>query len=143
MNKSFRGKLADNSFDRIRLSTNNGLTGYQIVKFKLMPHEPGGLAGEHVVQVYSTEPETNESTVNFSNPLLLASGYASNSTSGDSQPTRQSVIFDNMKFNQDIFVSHRIRNGSGDVNYYIELEQVKLDVNEAAVATLKDMRGRE
>ena len=27
------------------------------------------------------------------------------------------------------------------MNYYIELEQVKLDLNEATVATLKDMRG--
>jgi hypothetical protein len=29
------------------------------------------------------------------------------------------------------------------MNYYLELEQVKLDLNEATVATLKDMRGRE
>jgi hypothetical protein len=29
------------------------------------------------------------------------------------------------------------------MNYYIELEKVKLDLNEATVATLKDMRGRE
>ena len=26
--KTFRGKLADGAIDRIRLSTNNGLTGY-------------------------------------------------------------------------------------------------------------------
>ena len=30
---------------------------------------------------------------------------------------------------------------AGPVNYYIELEQVKLDLSEATVATLKDMRG--
>ena len=30
--------------------------------------------------------------------------------------------------------------GSEKNNYYIELEQVKLDLNEATVATLKDMR---
>ena len=32
---------------------------------------------------------------------------------------------------------------AGGSNYYIELEQIKLDLNEATVATLKDMRGRE
>jgi hypothetical protein len=28
-------------------------------------------------------------------------------------------------------------------NYYLELEEIKLSEHEAAVATLKDMRGRE
>jgi hypothetical protein len=34
-------------------------------------------------------------------------------------------------------------NGSEDCNYYLELEQIKLDLNQSTVATLKDMRGRE
>jgi hypothetical protein len=36
MIKSFRGKLADDQIETIRLSTNDGLTGYRIVKIQLM-----------------------------------------------------------------------------------------------------------
>ena len=42
-----------------------------------------------------------------------------------------------MIFNQDIYVTNY---GSGAMNYYIELEQIKLDLNENTVATLKDIR---
>jgi len=81
-------------------------------------------------------------TVNFDNPLLLAVAYSS----GDSASVtavQETVIFDNVKFNQDIYITHVEQSGSQACNYYIELEQVKLDLNEATVATLKDMRGRE
>ena len=45
-----------------------------------------------------------------------------------------------MTFNQDIYITLRCHNAAADVNYYIELEQVKLDLNENTVATLKDIR---
>ena len=46
-----------------------------------------------------------------------------------------------MKFNQDIFVTCDTGSTSGEsCNYYIELEQIKLDLNENTVATLKDIR---
>ena len=35
MIKSFRGQLADEEQDTIRLSTKNGLTGYKINKFQI------------------------------------------------------------------------------------------------------------
>ena len=52
------------------------------------------------------------------------------------------VVFDNIVFNQDIFITLK---GSAGVstpfmNYHIELEQVKLDLNEQSVATLKNIR---
>ena len=50
-------------------------------------------------------------------------------------------IFDNMTFNQDIYVTYKDDETAGKfINYYIELEQVKLDLNENTVATLKDIR---
>ena len=52
-------------------------------------------------------------------------------------------MFDNVTFNQDIYVTHTDTNSAIPINYYIELEQRKIDLNEATVATLKDMRGRE
>jgi hypothetical protein len=44
-----------------------------------------------------------------------------------------------MTFNQDIFITLGSQSGAS-CNYYIELEQVKLDLNENTVATLKDIR---
>ena len=40
MKKTFRGQLAEDDVEKIRLSTNNGLTGYRIVKFELLPADP-------------------------------------------------------------------------------------------------------
>ena len=45
-----------------------------------------------------------------------------------------------MTFNQDIYVTHTDVLGAGACNYYIELEQFKLDLSENTVATLKDIR---
>jgi hypothetical protein len=143
MIKTFRGKLADDTFDTLRLTTKDGLTGYNIKKFELIPSDPGGSSAEHIVQVYTQEPSSNSNDIDLNNPLVVAVGYCSNATSGDASPTRQSIIIDAVTVNQDLYVSHKIQNGSGDVNYYLEMEQVKLDLNEATVATLKDMRGRE
>ena len=145
MNKTFRGRLADGSIERIRLSTNNGLTGYQVVKFQLMGHNPGDSSlgsYEHVVQVFTREPTAASGTVDFTNPTLLAAGLCFGNTSPQFNDI-SSIVFDNTKFNQDIYVTHVDEDSTRDVNYYIELKEVKLNLDEATVATLKDMRGRE
>ena len=85
---------------------------------------------------------TASATINFSNPLLIAANaYIAGNASAEIY--NQQVIFDDVKVNQDIYVTHTENDGTSSINYYIELEQVKLNLNEATVATLKDMRGRE
>jgi len=141
MKKSFRGRIADGAQQQIRLSTNNGLTGYKIIKFQLMPAEMGDGAGEHVVKVFSKEQDTIDGKVNFDDPILLAAGHIANSaTTYSNYDGFPIIIFDNMTFNQDIFITHEDSGGNAIINYYLELEQVKLSKDEAAVATLKDMR---
>ena len=147
MNKSFRGRLADGDVERIRLSTTDGLTGYQIIKFQLMGHNPGDTSlgsYEHIVQIFTNKPASASGTIDFTNPTLLAAGLCFANTSPQFND-ETSIIFDNTKFNQDIYITHVDEDSTlgRDVNYYLELEQVKLDLNEATVATLKDMRGRE
>ena len=137
--KTFRGLIEDDTQETIVLHTNDGKTGYRIVKFDLIPNEPGGLDGEHVVQIWKVSQTTNSNKIDLSDNTLLGAGYCSNDTSGDAYPTRQTILFDQEIFNQDIFVTHKIRNGSGSMNYYIELEQIKLDLNESTVATLKEV----
>ena len=145
MKKTFRGLLKDGDVQQIRLSTNNGLTGYRISKFELLSEKPGDVHNENVVQIYSTGTNSNgvERTANndidFNDPTLLAAGFYRQDASRIYMPSAN-VIFDDKTFNQDIFITNKIVDEVGNVNYLIELEQVKLSKDEATVATLKDMR---
>jgi len=138
--KSFRGKIADDGIDTILLSTNNGSQGYKIVKFDIFPDNPGTNRQESLVKIF-TIPQTGTptSTVDFSdNTLLAAAYYAFNDAVYYGQD--KVTIFDNMIFNQNIYVTHKDVVGSRDVNYYIELEQITLSLDENTAATLKDIR---
>jgi len=143
MIKSFRALLPTGDKDTIRLSTNNGMTGYRIKKFQLMPDAPGTSSYELIVKLWTNEQETVDSTIDFSNSELLAAAFLEGDNSTNQSTDFLSVIFDNVIFNQDIFITCKNENGANGANYYLELEQVRLDLSEATVATLKDMRGRE
>jgi hypothetical protein len=142
--KTFRGLIADNTSDTIVLHTNNGSIGYRIKKFELFATTPGVIDVGHIVQVF-TIPKTDTTLyddVDFSDQTLLAAAYYKDDEGGAgySDLYAQNIIFDNQTFNQDIYVTHADVKGSRGVNYYIELEQVRLDLNENTVATLKDIR---
>ena len=142
MMKTFKGKIADSVQQIIRLSTNNGLTGYRINKLQAMPELAATGDYRSVLKVFTVEPNAITNTINFDDPTLLAAVSYSQKADSRQYPDDLITVFDNMVFNQDIYITHVNANGN-DLNYYIELEQVKLDVSEATVATLKDMRGRE
>ena len=141
MIKSFRGKLADGGQTTIRLSTNQGLIGYRIIKLSIVTASPGTNNGEHVLKLYKYEQTTIDANINFEDPTLLGIALTHDYTNAYQGGWNEHIIFDNEIFNQDIFVTHKDLVNALDLNYYIELEQVKLAVDEAAVATLKDMRG--
>jgi hypothetical protein len=140
--KTFKGLMLDSSpqnVERIRLATKDGLTGYRIKKFQILP-ENFGNAIDGNIKIWATEDSaTASSTSDFSSPSLLGVACYYNGT----YETDSTVIFDNVTINQDIYLAYHEETGSASMNYYLELEQVKLDLNEATVATLKDMRGRE
>ena len=140
--KSFRGQIADNTIDTISLSTNNGSTGYRIVKFNLMQVQPGEKVGEHIVKIFSIPQSTTSGVVDFSDNTLLGAGHLKTHTSEIYADTI-TIVFDNILFNQDIYITHTDVKSTGTdepINYYIELEQVKLSLDENTVATLKDIR---
>jgi len=141
MNKTFRGQIKALEQQTIRLSTNTGLQGYRIAKLEIIPIQPGAVDGEHIVQVYTTPHDTNSlyDNVDFRDPTLLGVAFYKTDTSEVNTDTN-TVVFDNMVFNQDIYISHAELIGSLPVNYLIELEPVTLSKDEAALATLKDMR---
>ena len=146
--KTFRGTIQDGDQKRIKLSTNQGLTGYKIKKLQILPYMPGHTKNLEVAfQIFSVERTdpipTSGGTIDFDDPTLLGAAFYVSDTS-HANASSLDVIFDNVKFNQDIYVTMTDNEGADSmINYYIELEQVKLDLNEATVATLKDMRGRE
>ena len=142
--KTFRGLMADEAIDTVVLHTNDGSMGYRIVKFDLFCENTGGVTQESVVKIYKIpQTGTPTSTANFSDQTLLAVAHIGNSTATSAYAPTLSVVFDKEIFNQDIYITHREDTGSASVNYYIELEQVKLDLSENTVATLKDIRNLE
>ena len=138
--KTFRGMIADGSSDIINLHTNTGATGYRIRKFQVIPAAPGSATDvEAVMKIYKVPQTAVTATVDFSDPTLLGCAYFQDEAT-QHNPTSMDVIFDTEIFNQDIYLTYESISGGQSMNYYIELEQIKLDMNENTVATLKDIR---
>jgi len=139
MIKTFRGKLEDGEEEKIRLSTKQGKIGYRIVKFDIM----GVTENENYeasVKIFSVQQSAVTTAIDFSDHTLIAAALY-HDYSLAATPARQTIVFDKMVFNQDIFVTYAEVTGSGpDINYYLELELVSLSDNAAAVSTLRDIR---
>jgi|TARA_R110000823_G_C15912443_1_gene497864 hypothetical protein len=137
---SFRGKIPSGGIDTIPLQTNNGLIGYKMRSLRVVGSDPVVNEDEGVIKVYSVPQTTATSTVDFSDQTLLAVGIWTSRATTRSYPVNENIYFDNTTFNQDIYVSS-VESVSGNaLNYYIELEQMKLDLSQQTVATLKDIR---
>ena len=142
MIKSYRGLIADGAQDRIPLHTNDGKTGYKIVKFQILGEKPGDSSSgsyEHIIKIYTVEQDSVDGVVNFNDQTLLAAGlnFAQTSPQFDGNKV---VIFDNVVFNQDIYITHIDGDSSTPGNYHIELEQVQLTQDQALVAIVKNLR---
>ena len=137
--KSFRGKIAHDTIDTISLHTNNGSAGYKIVKFEIMPENPTTAEFENVVKIFSVLQATTSADIDFNDQTLLAAAFTEGHGSTIYLSTESSTVFDNMVVNQDIYVTNNSPQALA-ANYYIELEQMQLDLNENTVATLKDIR---
>ena len=138
MIKTFRGMIADGGQDKITLHTNDGATGYRVVKFQVLTNTPGVNSSEVIAKIYKVEQSTVTTTFDFSDQTLLGGVFFGIGSSG--WYNASTIIFDREIFNQDIYVTIKAVAGTDACNYYIELEQMKLDLNENTVATLKDIR---
>jgi len=140
---SFRGQLADGAQERISLQTKTGETGYRITKFQIMFTDPGVTSSEHVVKIYKIEQTTIDGLIDFNDNRLLGAGYIKERGNDYYGHAIGPIVFDNEIFNQDIYVTHEAITAGGACNYYIELEQMPLALDEATVATLKDIRNND
>tara|TARA_R100000655_G_C2927352_1_gene183419 strand:+ start:138 stop:605 length:468 start_codon:yes stop_codon:yes gene_type:complete len=145
--KSFRGLIASGTQDTVVLHTNDGSVGYKIKKFQIMPHVPGDNNDQELIcmiwkiqQPTSALSDNTTTRPDFSNNTLLACAFAINDTDNHLN-YNETTVFDNEIFNQDIYITFRdIGGATQSCNYYIELEQFKLDLNDNTMATLKDIR---
>ena len=138
MIKTFRGTIADASQETVVLHTNDGSTGYKIVKFQVMPGT--FVNAELIIRVWKVPGKTGSGNIDFSDNTMLAAAQYSSSSTGETNPEDEVIIFDREVFNQDIYITNEGVSNAQTMNYYLELEQVKLDLNENTVATLKDIR---
>tara|TARA_R100000781_G_C4063298_1_gene121817 strand:- start:397 stop:858 length:462 start_codon:yes stop_codon:yes gene_type:complete len=144
---SYKGKIPVGEQERINLSTIDGKTGYKITKFQIISTLPGDSGGgapgtyEYIAQIFKKDQTGKISTtIDFTNSELLAAIYYQDSASaGDNQA--DTIIFDNEKFNQDIFITLTdAASGTTPANYYLELEAMDLSDLEATMLTLKNIR---
>ena len=142
MIKSYRGLIADGGQATIPLHTPDGKTGYKIVKFEIMPENAGTTNYEHTVQIFKIKQDTVVANVNFSDGTLIAAAYTEGNASANYIGQPLITIFDFEIFNQDIYVTHVDSSGT-DVNYYIELEQIKLSEQAALVSIVKNLRNEQ
>ena len=140
--KSFRGLIADDAIETIPLSTNDGSIGYKIVKFETIYQNPAGLSAEGVMKIFTIPQTTTNSTIDFSDNTLIGAAFIENNNSA-TYFGGKTIVFDNVIFNQDIYITFEDNGANHSCNYHIELETVKLDLNENTMATLKDIRNIE
>tara|TARA_Y100001963_G_scaffold69977_1_gene97441 strand:+ start:1337 stop:1777 length:441 start_codon:yes stop_codon:yes gene_type:complete len=137
---SYKGTLAMGLEERIRLATIKGKVGYKITKFQIISTAPGTIVSELVGKITKVKDPNIGPTIKFTDADLLAVAYVKESIS-TSGGMNQIIIFDNEKFNQDIFVN--ITDAAGETtpaNYYIELEAMPLSDLQSTQLTLKSLR---
>jgi len=142
MIKTYRGLLADDGEDRIRLSTIKGKVGYRIAKFQIIGRNPGAGSQDSVMKIYKVSQTTIDGLIDFSDNTLLGVAYWTTHEAASAYTGEPPIIiFETETFNQDIYVTHEdIGSNAQSCNYYIELEVIPLDDGGAAYTTLKDMR---
>jgi len=142
MIKTFRGLMGDDTQAHINLHTNDGKTGYRLVKMDVLSSDPMDTGAKGVVKIYTVPQSAVSNLIDFSDSTLIgACYYTSNNTTG-SNTVNESIIIDTEIFNQDLTITCGSGGSTQLLNYYIELEQISLDVNESTVATLQSIRSK-
>jgi len=134
---SFRGLLGDGGQDEINLERSNVNLAYRIIKFEGVSNLPGTEDCEATLQVFREEQtsiSTTVATVDFTDENLLAALVYLHAAPTSVGPL-STVVFDNVLFSRNIYVTNTVTAGDSKMNYYIELEEVP--VTSATLMQLK------
>ena len=127
---SFRGLLGDGGEDEINLERQNVNVAYRIVKFQVVPYDPIAANSENVVKIYRESQSALTNTIDFNEDELIGvatSKYSSPTTASGDHVTR--IIFDNVLFSRNIYITNVSDADSQSMNYYIELEEVPVSAS--------------
>jgi len=135
---SFRGLLANETQERIRIQGATGEIAWRITKFQVIGNDPGLTYRESIAKIYRNSPSTVTSDIDFTDEDLLAAAYYTSRS--DVYAASTTVIFDNTLFNRNIYITYKDVSDATAINYYIELEEVKISqagMAQLAVATAR------
>jgi len=138
---TFQGKLNIDQEKELFLRTQNGKTGYKIIKFQIISTTPGVDSHELVGKITSAPDPNVGPTIDLSNSEVLAVAYHTDLGNAN-VATSDSIIIDNQVINQNIFVQIGNANPSVTIpaNYYIKLEKMVLSDLQSTQITLKNLR---
>ena len=129
--KTFKGILDDGDQDQIYLAGGDGSIGYRIVKFQCM--QDGFGDSEMVLKIFKVKQTAPFSaSIDFSDDNLLGATMVSGDAAAEHYPEDVTVIFDKEVINQDIFITAAASSSADNINYYLELEEVRMSDAEAA-----------
>jgi len=133
---SFRGILADDTQDKIRIEGATGEIAWRITKFQIIGNNPGAGSQDSVMKIYRESQSSVDGLVDFSDAELLGVAYWTTHEAASAYTGEPPiVIFDNDLFSRNIYVTHEdVGSNAQRCNYYIELEEVK--VSAAGMAQL-------
>jgi hypothetical protein len=138
--KSFRGKMQKGDIVQVPIHTIKGKVGYRIHKLEGMPVDTVAGSNEGTLSVWTVAPATAPTDISFDDNRLIGVFYFLRDQ-GVVAITSESVIFDNVTFNQDIYICYAdSQTNTKGFNFHIELEERVLDLAEQTTATLKDIR---
>jgi len=137
---TFQGKLNIDQQEELFLRTNNGKTGYKIIKFQIISTTPGVGNQELVGKITSASDANIGPVCDFSTAEVLAVAYQVDIGNANAAAS-DTIILDNQIVNQNIFVQiGDAAGGTTPCNYYIELEKMSLSDIQAAQLTLQSLR---
>jgi len=138
--KTFRGELQTGGLDTIRITHKDGKTGYKVKTFEVMPTTGENSLVEGIIQIFTIRQPAAPEAIHFGNNTLIAAATYGDD-SNNSYRFAKAIIFDQVTFNQDIFIYYyNSAGGTVVMNYFIELEQIPLDDVEATAVILKNFR---
>tara|TARA_Y100001963_G_C6560512_1_gene344078 strand:- start:179 stop:613 length:435 start_codon:yes stop_codon:yes gene_type:complete len=129
--KTFRGRLLNDTQERIYLAGGEADKGYRITKFQVMGINEN-TDYEATVQIFKQKQTSFSDDVNFDDDTLLGAIVYSDSTSGG-EFASQTIIFDQEVVNQDLYIAASGPTLNNPMNYYIEMEEVTMSKSEQAV----------